>query len=145
MSEPTYLHDGFTRKGYIKAVPGLHGPLRFEFRPLMVEERDAWMVQSSKAGPLGEAKATARIMASRLQAWDLKDAEGKPVPRTAENVLRLPVHTYSRLVGIIAGHEATDLDEENPTPPDDLSGEAETILFPASQLQAEQQKNLSAG
>ena len=140
--EPTYLRDGYTAKAFIKTVPGLHGALRFEHRPLLVEERTAWMIQAEKSGPLEADKVTARVMASRLVVWDLRDKNGASVAKSADAILGLPPRMFQKLVGIIAGSEPTDLDEESVSKSqDDLASQAEALLFPATTLQGEQQKN----
>lgn len=138
-----YLHDGYTASGYVKAVPGLHGAVRFQFRPLMVSERSAWLVLAEKAeksSPGGSDKETARIVATRIKSWDVKDKDGNAAPISPESVLRLQPRLYQRVVGIVAGSEPTDLDEQAPQG-DDLAAQAEAVFFPATELQAQQQKN----
>ena len=113
MKLPTYYPDGYTRRGFIKARENDYGPLHFEYRPALPEERDEVMhVVRTKAS--GHANAVVRqLIAKQLVSWDVTNPKtGGAVEPTAESVRRLPPHMYDRLYFIIVGVQASDPDGE---------------------------------
>lgn len=108
----SYNYDGCIAKGYIRPVPGLHDGLRFDFRPVLVEEHDALTVLMSKTAPLDGSKLMAREICKRIKRWSLTDHTGAPVPVLPENVLRLQRKLFLRVCEIVMGAEASDVDTE---------------------------------
>lgn len=105
-----YINDGYTEEGYIALVPGLHGELRFTFRPFLVEER------SQVTAGLREVKAElhnrkyAIEAAKKVVAWNLTDSGGKAVEVKADNVYRLRPALFDRLIDIMLGMKPSDID-----------------------------------
>lgn len=106
-----YINDGYTERGYIAGVPGLHGPLRFAYRPALLEEVTAYNRGADKLKDHELNKYAARWAAGRLQSWDLTDHKGNPIPIAADALLRLrSPRLFYRLVRIFLGDEASDID-----------------------------------
>jgi hypothetical protein len=122
-----YIADGYTRKGYIAAVPRLYPALRFTFRPALTAERARInrQIVDSKTDDIGEAIA-ARETARRVVNWDLTDCDDKPVPCDAEHLLRVQPSLNGRLYRVVMGFEAPDEDESER--PEKLDPELEALV-----------------
>jgi hypothetical protein len=110
MSDPTYIPDGYTRKGLIAAVPGLHGALKFEYRPLLRDEREALYRESNKRSPAEFNGLIRKMLVKQLVSWDAKHDE-KELPIDNETLRRLQPALSTKLENIVAGYSPTDLDE----------------------------------
>ena len=98
--------DGYTERGYIAAVAGLHPAVRFEFRPMVHAERAA-----ANAGIMVDnlAKASAvqcAAISKALRSWDI---EGLELRQT--DMLRPAL--VEKLYGIVSGMAASDPDPED--------------------------------
>jgi hypothetical protein len=110
MLRANYFHDGYTQAGFIAAVPLLHGPLRFTYRPALVEERSQLFdVAGQLSAHLFDCHI-AQFLAQKLVDWDLVDADEQPVAPSAEALLRLQPELFVRLNQIILGTVASDID-----------------------------------
>lgn len=107
--------DGYTESGYIAAIPNLHAAVRFKFRPMLAEQRAAWIVEREKLKPgAQQTRKGAELLAARTLEWDLKKENGEPIPPTLPNVLRLNPLLLARLVNIYCGVDAYDDDPDAP-------------------------------
>jgi len=105
------IDDGVTCKGYIAAVPRLHGEVRFEYRPVLVSERSAWIAEMERTP--NRHKATAALLARKVVSWDVKDAKGELLPcNKPDSHLRLVTRVFDRLLGIVTGQEPSDPDPQ---------------------------------
>ena len=104
--------DGYTEPGFIRAEEGLHGDLRFLFRPLLVERQAAIVtsLETMKSGP--KVRKIARVLAEQITDWSLIDGQRDPVPVTEATASRLKFSLFYRLWGIVLGTEATDIDPQ---------------------------------
>lgn len=106
----SYIPDGYTESAYIRAVPRLYNELRFEFRPLLVDQRNIIADAAQKAPPDKADRILAAAVAKRLVSWSLVDSQGNGVPIGEANVLRLKPALFSRVYFIVAGTDASDDD-----------------------------------
>lgn len=107
--------DGYTEKGYIAKRPGLHGPVRFTFRPASILEHG--QVTSKEATELGAEeynRNSAEFVVAKLQEWSLLNGEQKALAIDFENVWKLKPAVFNRMFGIIAGWDPSDIDPEWP-------------------------------
>lgn len=125
--------DGYTEKGFIKATPGLHGDLRFEYRPFLVGPRSKLLRELESLAQEKQDAILAMTFVDRLTEWDLKDQEGNPVPVTLDKARRLKPSLFYRLWAILLGTDASDLDPEwdNEETADLLESEVEANEGPA--------------
>jgi len=110
MLRADYFHDGYTQSAYIAAVPRLHGALRFTYRPALVEERSQL---HDAAGRLNSHLLDCHVgqfLAQKIVDWDLVDAHRQPVAPSAEAVLRIQPELFVKLIPIILGTTASDID-----------------------------------
>ncbi len=107
-----YIHDGYTRAGYIAAVPRLHPALRFTYRPVLSPDRAVIYDRIGKADAKTAETLGAQAVFIHLSDWDLKDGDGKLVPRTVENILRVQPKLETRLFDICMGNDGGDEDSE---------------------------------
>jgi hypothetical protein len=114
MSRADYFHDGYTERAWIAAVPGLHGALRFSYRPALIEERSQLYDAAGQLNAHGFDCHVARFLAQKIVAWDLVDAHGQPVPTAAETLLRIQPELFIKLNQIILGVTASDIDPNWP-------------------------------
>lgn len=115
MSVQNWYHDGYSREdGFIKEEPRLYNALRFKWRPVTVQQRSVvyrLMDDAVAANDPNKAESiSADAMVRALISWDLKDQNGKDVPISVANVLRLQPNLGVRLFRILMGREAPDED-----------------------------------
>lgn len=98
------IEDGYEENGYIAEVPRLHPALRFRFRPMTSGERAAAMREMERAlkspNPKMSEIISARMMASRVLEWDLKNGEGETVPINEEMMLKVKPALSNKLYAI---------------------------------------------
>lgn len=142
----THIRDGFTRTSFIKEVPGLHGELRFSYRPMLPEERNALRrVIGEAAGDKGNMLLQAALT-KHLVDWNATDDQGDAVKISQDGVRRLPPALYDRLYLIVSGIDASDplpdaTEEEESEYAAMLRKAAETGAAPGDLQTAAQQKN----
>lgn len=102
--------DGYTEPGYIAEVPGIHGAVRFKFRPMLSEKRSRVMDGLKEKKAAEQDAIVAKTLAEYVVEWDLTDAKGKPVGRTPDTFRRIKPKLFYRLWDIVLGFDATDLD-----------------------------------
>lgn len=117
----------YIEPGYIEAMSGLYdAPLRFEFSPLLPEERADHLDKTDRlTGGVKKQQAFAAVIAERVKKWDLVDGHGDPVSVQPVNVLRLKPSLFSRLYGIILGVDPSDIDPQWPQEEKATATEAE--------------------
>jgi hypothetical protein len=114
MNEPSFLPDGYTRHGNINRVTGDHGPLGFEYRPLLYEERMA-LAKARMDKPAKEVCAITRAMlVKQLVSWDLSH-KGNALPIEDKVLRRLAPNLFDKLDSILCGYAVSDL-ADDPTP-----------------------------
>lgn len=102
------IRDGFTQTGYIRENPGLHGELRFSYRPMLPEAVDD--IEAHRRVKKGSDDTKLVIAAISERLVSLQQDDGTDLEATAENVRRLRYSLLYRVYNIIAGIEATDVD-----------------------------------
>ena len=108
---PSFIEDGLTCDGHIRAYDGLHEGLTFQYRPMLDRAitrmsnvaRDVATMTDSEVD-----QALSSPIADHLVTWDLKDSKGSAVPITAENVARLQPQLLLDLLAIVQGKQASD-------------------------------------
>lgn len=105
-----YIPDGYIEEGYIRGVAGLHGSVRFTFRPMRVVEQATLFGQRMLSLPEElQDRRCADVLCSHLISWSVADANGRPLELTAENILRLKPALFQRLLAIVSGIEPSDI------------------------------------
>lgn len=114
--------DGWTMDGYLEGVDHQVPEMRFTYRPLISEERSAFVdAQKGKPGAKQDQEI-AKKLAERIKSWDLKDQAGEPLPITVANVRRLLFPTFNRLSGIVVfGTQVCDPDPRWDDPDPDVT------------------------
>lgn len=114
-----YIHDGYTERGYIAAVPRLHPALKLTFRPFLQEERHRLLTENQKLHPSKSSLNTANVLAKKIQTWDLADENGEPIKVVADAIRRLKPALFERLIGVVMAIDPSDEDPD--AMPEDLS------------------------
>jgi hypothetical protein len=109
-----YFHDGYTQVGFIAAVPRMHGPLRFSYRPTLVEERSQLSDAAATLKSHLYDRHVAAFLAGKLVDWDLTDVRGRPITSSGEACLRLHPALFVKLHRIVQGWIPSDVDPEWP-------------------------------
>lgn len=121
--------DGYTIDGFVREIPGAHDAVRFRYRPMTPEVRDGYIVMIDKAGPLKASVVSAEIVAKRIESWSITDQQGKPLPVSAQTLRRLHPILFTRIIGIVVGSHANDVDgKQVANSQDDLTKQAEAVL-----------------
>lgn len=102
------IRDGFTQEAYIAERPGLHGELRFSYRPMLPESVDDIEAHRSTKKGSEDTKLVAAAVADRIVR--LEDGVGTEIEPTVESVRRLRYGILYKVYNIIAGFEPSDLD-----------------------------------
>lgn len=119
MKETFIIEDGYTEDGYIAAVPGLHPALRFRFRPMLPEEREA-ISDVIRQKPIAQGnKLMCEALAARIKSWSATNNKGEPLEITPSNVAKLRPKLQGSVYSIIAGYQASDLDPDAPEQADE--------------------------
>lgn len=106
-----YIPDGYSQDAYLRESPGLHGEMRFRYRPMLVEEKNQIVAAADKKGAGQGDMLLAEAVARRIVEWDVRDAQGAVIPITADTVRRLRPTLFNRVFWVIAGVESADTDE----------------------------------
>lgn len=111
-----FIPDGYTESAYIKGEDRIHGELRFTYRPMLVEERALLYSDAVERLPEdAKLKKRAAAVAARIHSWSLVDAKGQAVPVKVEAYLRLKAPLFWRVLNVVMGVDAGDLDPEAET------------------------------
>lgn len=122
------IPDGYTENGFIAEAPGLHGELRFAYRPMLSEERDT-IDRAAQASPVSQVHAMYRkALAMRLQSWSEVDDKGVPSPINDATLKRLRPTLFDKLYNTVAGYRASDADPAKSKPASQVDGELEAAL-----------------
>lgn len=115
-----FIPDGYTFPGYIAEEPGIHGALRFTYRPMCDADNTALAQELSNAKTAEDQRLIrARVLSERIASWEAVDPTGKAVKPTAENLGRCPSVLMVKLSSIVEGYRANDKDPQG-------KGEAKT-------------------
>ena len=106
--------DGYTLKGYIAAEKGIHNEFRFEYRPMMTEQKVAMnngLTRRAK-DPLDQERFLAKLVAANhLVSWDLFDERGDEVPVSANAILEnLLPPIWTKICSIVMQAMPSDVD-----------------------------------
>ena len=113
------IQDGYTRDGYIAAVPRLHEELEFRYRPMWGGRPQVFASPTFRAQtPEVQAEMEAAAIVEHLVSWGEVDAKGASLPIDANHVKRLPVPMRQMLLNIIAGYVPSDI---RPTEPVEIT------------------------
>jgi hypothetical protein len=115
------IRDGLTQDGYISEVHGLHGELRFSFRPMLPEQVEKWEAYADRNAIKNAEDCRARlgrILSQQVVTWSLVGPDGAPDDITEINCRRLRTVLQQKLYRIIACIDATEF------PPDEDGGGA---------------------
>lgn len=99
------IRDGFTQQGYIEEVVGLHGAMRFGFRPMLpedVEKFEAFRDRYGSSDPVRVRKGLAEQVTKRLVTWSEKSGDDE-LPITLDNVRHLRFTIQTKLYNVISG------------------------------------------
>ncbi|MBI3837399.1 MAG: hypothetical protein HY288_05645 [Planctomycetia bacterium] len=130
MQRANYFHDGYTQRGFIGAVPLMHGSLRFTYRPALVEERSQLSDAAATLKSRLYDRQVAMFTAQKIVLWDLTDVEGREVAVSADALLRLQPGLFVKLHRIVLGWIPSDIDPTWPAETMDrmLDDETESVF-----------------
>ena len=148
------IRDGYTKTAVVKPVPGIHDGISLRYRPMLPHQVDAvtYSVEEKRRARQYEAANLlyGSAIAKHLLEWSEVDQEGKPLPRSAQNIASLPPPLFRQVFNIVSGYEAGDLPEQASEDEQDqylrdLEAEALTGLPPGpAGLEADQKNSAAA-
>lgn len=105
------IDDGYTQEAFIDAVPGVHGTLKFTYRPMLPEEVEelAYRVNKFASEPRKSTACICKAIEDHLESWDAKDSNGADVEPTLNNIRRLRYPLLGAVRYIIEGLRAGDV------------------------------------
>lgn len=107
--------DGYTEPAYIKAMNGVHGEIRFTYRPMLIQEQSKATAEAAEAGrakPERYDRVCAERLAKHLLSWSIRGADGRPLAIEVNTLLRIKPMVFLRLWAIVLGTQASDIDPE---------------------------------
>ena len=110
-----YIHDGYTAPAFIAGVDRLYPSLRFTHRPMRSRDLVVWRHGVRQLDTLETEAKTDEVLAERIKSWDLVDHKGKGLVISAEVMSNLQPFLRERLVGIVFGSSAPDVDPQAPS------------------------------
>jgi hypothetical protein len=103
-----FIGDGYDESATIPAMPGKWSEVRLNYRCFSADE-ESEVYAKQKLFPAESAVAHfARLMATKIQGWDIKDREGKKLPVTAEAIKGLSPLFYDVLLQYVNGTLPSD-------------------------------------
>ncbi len=115
-----FINDGYTETGFVAAVDGMHGELRFTYRPMLPEEVDAVQAVLDQDNVARAHEAIRGVLVKQVKGWSDK------LPITADSLKTIRPLLWNRLYMIVAGRSPSDPDP-NATP-EESSGFVRDIL-----------------
>jgi len=106
-----YIDDGQNRHGYIKANPGLHDELRFDYRPCTGTDIMMFLDKCGGKNNVQIYNNRIKLVDSKLLGWEVDGEEETPA---SEKIKALELNLFTQLFSIIIGDEPTD-DDPNAT------------------------------
>lgn len=103
------IRDGFTLEGLVPARPGLHGEVRFSYRPAIPERVGEYLKADASTAPK-ELANHVKLLLEHLVSWDVEE-NGQPVPLDAAALRRVPHGALQVLLNHVTGYTATDWGE----------------------------------
>ena len=122
-----FITEDCIEERYIKAVERMHPEVRFKFRPILAEDRAAFVEDvaiASEQDPKKGERVVGQALADHLVEWSL---DLKPEPA---NIMLLKPSLMNRLSMVIL--YARDPGDDDPTATDDGEEADETTSFSAS-------------
>jgi hypothetical protein len=149
LSDHVYIPDGYTKRGYVAAIEGLHGAVDFTYRPVQFEQfiahRDAYL---APANPKTRHMVPPASLNEYVKTWDVTDPNsGAEVPIAAKSFARLPPPVMEKMFWIVLGTQPSDpRPDELPNAEDEsLAADAQTQRRYLAELEQERDaKNSSA-
>ncbi len=137
------IRDGYTERGYIEAVEGMHESVLFTYRPMLPEDVEFVEHEANKVGadPKKAVQLIAAQVSKQLVSWDQKEADGSDAPTDFETVRRLRYQVLNKLYRIIAGLVASD---PKPNPSEREQREAVDAIIAEAQGKAPGHEALEA-
>ena len=99
-----FISDGYTEPGYIAAVDGMHGELRFTYRPMLPEEVDQIQAVLDQENVARSHEAIRGVLVRQVKTWS--DA----LPVTADSLRTIRPALWNRLYLIVSGRQPSDPD-----------------------------------
>ncbi len=99
-----YIHDGYTRNGHIKAVPGLHPEVKFTFRPATAAQVEL-ILGKTRREQNDDAVTSfhSQVIASHVIEWDIQDEKKRPLEIKVDKIRRLQSGVFGKLFGMVIG------------------------------------------
>jgi hypothetical protein len=104
-----YIDDGYTEEGKIAAEPGIHGPLTFEYRPMIPSVQGRLMDVRGSSDKFVDLAA--KLLCGKdghLKAWSLVNKKKEAVEINEENLKRVRPSLFDKLWQIVANVRPSD-------------------------------------
>lgn len=117
MTDPViYTHDGYTAHGYIAAVAAQCPELRFEYRPVLSQDRAVIDHEIRNSDPRKQESLAAQVMAKHVQSWNLQRPESlgsedmETIPLEVSDILCIAPTITDAIYQIVMGRVTSDED-----------------------------------
>lgn len=112
-TSPFVGNDGYDETAHIPAHPGKWSEVVIHYRCMTAVEESEVREKAKRLPGTAPVRHFAELFATKLQSWDIKDRDGKPLPITAGNIANLSPQFYDVLHGYLDGTMPSDTRKES--------------------------------
>lgn len=105
--EDFFVSDGYSEEATIAAASGIHGELKFRFRPMMHGQREKWSEELQRTSQGAASSIMAKAIGEHLLSWSL------PVEPKPDLVRTLRPQLLDKIYSTIAGYRPSDCADDN--------------------------------
>lgn len=143
MSDHVYIPDGYTKRGYVAAIEGLHGAVEFTYRPVVFEQfiahRDAYI---APANPKARHMVPPATLHECVKTWNVTDpTTGAEIPVAAKAFARLPPPVMEKMFWIVLGTQPSDPRPDEPPKAEDEALAADALAQRRYLAELEQERD----
>jgi hypothetical protein len=103
-----FIGDGYDESATIPAVPGKWSEVRINYRCMSAEEESDTRNKAKLFPSESPVRHFARLFATKLQGWNIKDRDGNQLPINADNIAGLSPQFYDVLHSYLDGTMPSD-------------------------------------
>ena len=114
-----FIDDGYNREARILPSSGNWPEILFTFRPMSASEASEFVAKSKNLDHVGWQKALARVVASKIVSWNVRNRSGEPVEPNEGNVFRIVPPLLLAFWKVINSEQPEGVEVEFPETVDD--------------------------
>ncbi|QDU76435.1 hypothetical protein Pan97_34840 [Bremerella volcania] len=102
-----FVSDGYSEEATIAAAKGIHGELRFRYRPMLHNQREKWAEDLQRTHQGETSNVMAKAIGEHLLTWSL------PIDVKPDLLRTLRPQLLDKIYSTIAGYRPSDSADDN--------------------------------